>query len=114
MSDSTYPEMITKLPRVANPFPGVTGWVSQGPDHQTVFFDIAPIGEVPPHSHGDQWGVVIEGEMELTIGGVTRRYGPGGHYFIPAGVVHSARFLSRVRVIDVFADRDRYRTTEAG
>jgi len=29
--------------------------------------DIDPIGEVPPHSHGAQWGVVVEGEMELTI-----------------------------------------------
>lgn len=109
MTGGTYPEFITRLPQVANPFPGVTGWISQGPDHQTVFFDIAPIGEVPPHSHGAQWGVVVEGEMELTIGGVARVYRPGESYFIPAGVVHSARFLSRVRVIDVFADQDRYR-----
>ena len=46
--------------------------------------------------------------MELTIGGETRRYGPGDSYHIPAGVTHGARFLSHFRAIDVFADADRY------
>jgi quercetin dioxygenase-like cupin family protein len=47
--------------------------------------------------------------MELTIGGETRRYGPGESYYIPGGVAHGARFLSRVRVIDVFGEPERYR-----
>lgn len=106
---ANYAEMITKLPRIDVPLAGVRGWLSQGAEQQTVFFDIDPIGEIPPHSHGAQWGVMVEGEMELTIDGETTRYGAGDSYFIPAGTIHSARFLTRVRVIDVFADRDRYR-----
>jgi quercetin dioxygenase-like cupin family protein len=47
--------------------------------------------------------------MELTIGGVTRRYRPGDSYHIPADVEHGATFLTQVRVIDVFADVNRYR-----
>jgi quercetin dioxygenase-like cupin family protein len=104
-----YPELITRLPRIAAPLAGVQGWLSQGPDHQIVFFEIDPIGAIPPHSHGEQWGIVVEGEMELTVDGVTRRYGPGDTYHIPAGTTHSARFLSHFRAIDVFTDRDRYR-----
>ena len=91
------------------PLPGVRAWISQAKDHQVVFFDIDPTGEVPPHSHGEQWGVAIAGEMELTIDGQVRRYGPGDTFHIPAGAVHSARFLSHFRSIDVFADADRYK-----
>ena len=109
MSPDGFPELITQLPRADLPIDGVRGWISQATDHQVVVFDIEPIGEIPPHSHGEQWGVVVEGEMELTIGGETRRYGPGDSYHIPAGVTHGARFLSRFRAIDVFADADRYK-----
>ncbi len=109
MGNSAFPELITKLPKADIPIDGVRGWIVQGRDQQVVFFDIDPIGEIPPHSHGEQWGIVVEGEMELTIGGETRRYGPGDSYHIPAGVVHGAKFLSHFRAIDVFADAHRYR-----
>jgi quercetin dioxygenase-like cupin family protein len=109
MDEDSWPDLITNLPEADIPFQGVRGWISQGEDHQVVFFDIEPIGEVAPHSHGAQWGVVVDGEMDLTIGGETRTYGKGDSYFIPAGVPHGATFRTRFRAIDVFADRDRYR-----
>ncbi len=109
MTHAPYPEMIKGLPRADVPLEGVRAWISQGEDHQVVFFDIDPIGEIEPHHHGEQWGIVVEGEMELTVGGETRRCGPGDSYHIPAGVVHGARFLSHFRAIDVFADMDRYK-----
>ncbi|RPJ47268.1 MAG: cupin domain-containing protein [Candidatus Latescibacterota bacterium] len=109
MSEKAFPPVITGLPEADIPFPGVRGWISQGADHQIVFLDIEPIGEVSPHSHGEQWGFVVEGEMELTIGGNTRRYRAGDTYHIDAGVVHSARFLTRFRAIDFFAEKERYR-----
>jgi len=108
MAKTRFPELITKLPQADIPLPGVRGWISQAKDHQIVFFDIDPIGEVPPHSHGEQWGTVVEGKMELTIGGDTRVCGPGDEYYIPAGVEHGATFLSHFRAIDVFADPQRY------
>ena len=110
MAGAGFPEVITRLPEADIPIPGVRGWISQADDHQVVFFDIDPIGEIPPHSHAEQWGIVVEGEVELTIGGETRRYHPGDSYYIPAGVVHSASFLSHVRAIDVFAESERYKT----
>jgi quercetin dioxygenase-like cupin family protein len=109
MTDEGWPELITGLPEADIPLEGVRGWISQAEQNQVVFFDIEPIGAVPPHSHGAQWGIMVSGEMELTIGGETRRYRAGDSYFIPEGVVHGARFLTRCRVIDVFADRDRWK-----
>jgi quercetin dioxygenase-like cupin family protein len=109
MSIAPFPPMITGLPEADIPFRGVRGWISQAADHQIVFLDIEPIGIVSAHAHGEQWGIVVEGEMELTIGGVTHRYRTGDSYHIPAGVEHQARFLSRVRVIDIFGDVGRYR-----
>ena len=104
-----YPEMIKNLPEADIEFKGIRGWISQAKDHQIVFFDIEPIGEVTEHSHGAQWGIVIEGEMELTIGGTTKTYKKGDSYHIPDGVVHSAVFKSRTWVLDFFADKDRYK-----
>ncbi len=105
---ATFPDFVTRLPRAAIPLDGVEGRISQAADHQILFFDIAPIGELPLHHHGAQWGIVVEGEMDLTIDGATRTYRQGDSYFIPAGVVHAATFRTHVRVIDVFADVARY------
>lgn len=104
-----YPDMIRGLPEIDTPLEGVKGWLLQGKKNQAVFFELEPIGEVPPHSHCAQWGMVIDGKMSLTIGGETKIYEKGDWYFIPAGVVHSATFLTLVHVIDVFDDAARYR-----
>jgi quercetin dioxygenase-like cupin family protein len=109
MMSRSFPEFITNWPQVDVPLEGVRGWLLQGERQQAVFFEIDPTAEVPVHTHGEQWGIVVEGELELTINGQTRRCRAGDSYHIPAGAPHSARFLSRVRVIDVFADADRYR-----
>ena len=102
--------MITHLPEADIGFKGIKGWLLQGKDHQIVFFDIEPIGEVSEHSHGAQWGIVIDGEMDLTIGEITKTYKNGDSYVIPEGVLHSAVFKKRSLVLDFFADKDRYKT----
>jgi len=103
-----YSAVIKDLPEIDASFPGVRGWLLQGDSRQVVFFDIEAIGAVLPHKHGEQWGVVLAGEMKLTVEGVTHHLRPGDWYHIPAGAMHSAEFLSRFQAIDVFADRDRY------
>ena len=106
--ENFFPEIITNLPEADIPFKGIKGKLLQGKDRQLVFMEIDAIGEVPPHSHGAQWGVVLKGEMILTIGGVTKSYTKSDSYYIPAGVVHSANFKTKVFVLDFFADKDRY------
>ncbi len=73
-----------------------------------VFFTFLKDFDLPPHSHKGQWGTVLEGTIELTIGGVTRRYGPGEPYDVPSGTVHSARIPAGTVVMDVFEEPDRY------
>jgi len=110
MVDNSYPNCITVLPKVKVGFSGVKGWLSQGTDSQIVFFEIEAGGVVPPHSHGEQFGIVIEGEMTLTIGEITKTYKKGDSYHIPDGVVHQAESNTFVRVMDFFAEVDRYST----
>ena len=112
MTESYFPEMIKKLPEADIPFEGVRGWIAQGKDQQVAFMEIEPIGMVDPHSHGAQWGIVVEGEMDLTSGGITKTYKKGDSYFIPADVVHSANFKRRTWVIDYFDDVNRYKVHE--
>lgn len=106
--NSFFPQTITSLPEADIPFSGVEGWLSQSENHQIVFFEIEAIGEVAEHKHGDQWGVVFEGEMELTIGNEAKTYGRGDSYFIPANTLHKAVFKKKTWLMDFFADRDRY------
>jgi quercetin dioxygenase-like cupin family protein len=103
-----YPELIRSLPEIDVPIEGVRGWLLTGSGKQAVFFDILPSAVVPPHSHCDQWGLMVDGEMSLTIGDETKTYRKGDSYYIPEGVVHSAKFITRVNVIDVFDSSDRY------
>jgi quercetin dioxygenase-like cupin family protein len=110
---SPFSQVVAKLPQADIAFKGVKGWLSQAKDHQLVFMDISPIGEVAPHSHGAQWGIIVDGEMELTIGGKKHVFRKGDSYFIPKGTVHSARFTTRTFVIDFFADRNRYKPKKA-
>lgn len=99
------------LPEADIKFEGVKGWISQGKNHQVVFFEIESSSEVPEHSHDTpQWGIVVEGKMELTINDGTKIYEKGDEYLIPTHVKHSAKFLKRCRVIDFFGEKTRYKT----
>ena len=49
--------------------------------------------ELPAHSHESQWGIVLEGRIDLNIGGELKNYLKGDRYFIPAGVEHSGKFF---------------------
>lgn len=112
MTEDPYPKIITSLPKADIPLPGVVGWIAQGRDFQIVFFDIEPVGTLPPHSHSAQFGIVIEGEMTLTIGEEAKRYSKGDTYYIPEGVVHQAEFHTYFRALDFFAEPDRYKPKE--
>lgn len=109
MEKEIYPKMITELPEVDISLKGVKGWLLQGIDKQVVFFDIEPNASIPEHSHGEQWGVVVDGEAELVVDGVKKICRKGDTYHIPAGGLHSVTFRTRFKTIDFFAEVDRYK-----
>ncbi len=70
MIEST--QVISK-PRHLNgdiPFDGVKSHLIQAGEQQFIFMEFEKDVEVPEHSHDAQWAVVLEGEIEITIGGV--------------------------------------------
>ena len=104
-----FPEVITRLPEADIHFEGIRAWIVQGEKSQLVFFEMEPSAHVPEHSHDyPQWGIMIEGKMELVIDGKTRICMKGDEYVIPAQAKHYARFLSKSRVIDFFSEKSRY------
>ena len=78
-----------------------------------VLFEILKDTALPPHSHLGQWGTVIVGEFELTIGDETKTYRPGISYNIPAGVVHSEKLQAGAILLDIFEEPDRYSLTKS-
>ncbi len=104
-----FPEIIQKLPQADTSLSGVTLWLLQGLSASATFFQAKANSEVPQHVHAAQWGIVVDGEMRLTIGSRTRKYRRGDEYFVPAGVPHAASFRAGFRAIDFFDDPNRYR-----
>lgn len=72
--------------------------------HMTFAYWTITAGAVlPSHAHPhEQVANVIEGQLELTVGGEARPLGAGSVAIIPSNVVHSARALTECHVIDVF------------
>lgn len=93
---------------------GIKAWILQGEKQQLVFFEMQPTALVPEHSHNyPQWGMLVEGEMKLTISGKTKTVKKGEDYLIPAKARHHAKFLAKTRVIDLFSEKNRYKTKTA-
>jgi quercetin dioxygenase-like cupin family protein len=106
-----FPDFFRAFPGLDVPFPEDVVQISaiRSDAGLVVFFSFHKDLTLPMHSHGAQWGSVIEGEIVFTIGGVTRTYRPGDSYLIPNGVEHGAEIRAGTRVIDVFEEPDRYR-----
>lgn len=104
-----FPEIVRNLPIADAPFKDITLWLLQGPTASLIFVEASAPSEVPMHSHGAQWGVVVAGELVLTVGAETRTYHAGHEYSIPAGVPHAGKLSAGTRVIDFFDDPNRYR-----
>ncbi len=106
---TTFPAFVRSLPEADLPFVGLRGWLLTGDSGQVMFLEAEREVEVPEHAHGDQWGVVVAGRLELTVEGETATLQPGRSYVIPAGASHGARLFAGTLVIDYFVERNRYR-----
>lgn len=106
-----YPEVVTDLPEAIIQFKGIKAWVLQGKRHQLVFFEMEPQTQVPEHSHDyPQWGIMVDGEMQLVIDGKAHLLKKGDDYVIPPKAKHYASFPVKCRVIDFFQEKTRYKT----
>lgn len=85
--------------------PGVTSRPLVGANLLGSFVRYAPNSLAPLHAHEEeQLFILLEGEIELTLGGETRVMRAGDAAMIPAWVEHSARSLDAPAYqIDVFS-----------
>lgn len=103
-----FPKPILDLPRAEIPLKGITAFLSQGENHQIIFMEFDSDVELCEHSHESQWGIVLEGKIELTINDTSFTYAKGDRYFIPAGVIHSGKIHAGYADITFFNQPDRY------
>ena len=102
------PEPIRSLPLVELPVSGATGYCLQDDQKQIVFFAFDEGVSFPDHSHCEQRGIVIAGEMTIEIDGQTNLYQAGDQYLVPDGVRHRASFSRPTVLIDMSDAPDRY------
>ena len=105
-----FPDPIKNLPKADIPLKGLTAYLSQSKTHQILFMQLEEDIELPEHSHESQWGIVLDGKIDLTVDGVVKTYSKGDRYFIPAGVKHSAKIHAGYADITFFNEKDRYKT----
>ena len=104
-----FPEPIRSLPEADVPLSGVKAYLSQSENHQIIFMQFDKDVEAPEHSHESQWGIVLEGKLDLVVNGVKRTYSKGEYYFIPKGVKHGAKIYAGYADITFFNQKDRYK-----
>ena len=69
---------------------------------------------LPEHHHmQEQWTHVLEGDLEFTLDGETQVMTSGISVFVPSNVRHSAKAITRVKLIDAFLPaREDFKTLE--
>jgi len=109
-NENIFPSPIRQLPEVDMPFTNYEAYLSQGENHQIIFMKFNEDINLPEHSHEEQWGIVLEGKIELTIDSETRAYTKGDRYFIDKGVKHSGKIFAGYADMTFFKQKDRYST----
>ena len=93
--------------------PGVTQRTIWGERIMMGLVELAPHSTGSRHTHpNEQAGIVLQGELDFTIGGKTRRLRQGDAYLVPGGVEHGvATSDGWVLLMDVFSPpRDDYKS----
>lgn len=64
-----FPKPIVELPEADIPIKGIAAYLSQGEGHQIIFMEFIEDVDLAEHSHEAQWGIVLEGRIDLIIDG---------------------------------------------
>lgn len=78
-----------------------------GCDHMNVLHWQTPQGTISPvHDHvEEQFGYILKGSIEVTIGDEKALLNAGDSYFIPGGVPHQFHLIEDSVAIDVFSPK---------
>ncbi len=107
-----FPDPILNLPEADIPLEGIKAYLSQAENHQILFMQFDKDVDLPEHEHSAQVGIVLEGKIDLIIGGVSHTFEKGDRYFIPEGVSHLGKIYSGYADITFFDEPNRYSKKE--
>lgn len=108
-----FPSFVRALPRAdysADGGAAIRGFVLSGAGLQVVFNENDEEVTFEPHRHAQSFGIVLRGECELVIDGVSTTYRAGETYHVPGGVLHLARQSANYQDIVVFHEPQRVPT----
>ena len=103
MKNIAFPRKFQQLPSASERFDAF----ALPPEGCKVLFAMYPAGtNIEPHTHDtDNYGVITQGRLFLTVDGVEYEYGPGHWYHVKAGQVHSACFYEDTEEIEFWFDK---------
>ena len=104
-----FPEPILNLQEADIPIKGIKAYLSQGLNHQIIFMEFSNDADLPEHTHESQWGIVLEGKIDLIVDDVKHTFVKGDRYFIPKGVKHSGKIYAGYADMTFFNETDRYK-----
>jgi len=86
------------------PMPGITGYYAHGDKHTFGYVEIKKGTVVPQHQHPhEQITYVIEGRLDMTIGGKLCSLTAGMFEIIPSNTPHGAAAVMDCKLIDTFS-----------
>lgn len=83
--------------------PGITGYYAHGDSMTFGLVELKAGSSVPMHQHAqEQITYIIEGELDMVIGGKACLLTDGMYHVIPSNTPHSAVAITDCKVIDAF------------
>lgn len=83
--------------------PGITGYYAHGDSMTFGYVELRAGSSIPTHQHiHEQITYIIEGELDMVIGGQTCLLTTGMYHVIPSDTPHSAIAKTECKVIDAF------------
>jgi unsaturated pyranuronate lyase len=95
--------------------PGIIGYYAHGDKSTFGYIELKKGSNVPLHHHiNEQITYLLEGQLDMVIGGVACSLTKGMYHIIPSNTPHSAIAITDCIVIDVFGPvREDYKTPDA-
>ena len=95
--------------------PGITGYYAHGENMTFGLVELKAGSSVPLHHHiHEQTTYIVEGQLDMVIGGQSYTLTAGMYHVIPSNTPHSAIAKADRKAIDVFSPvREDYKTPDA-
>ena len=84
--------------------PGITGYYAHGDNMSFGYVELKAGSSIPMHQHPhEQITYIVEGQLDMVIGGKSCLLTAGMYHVIPSNMPHSAIAKSDCKVIDAFS-----------